>query len=61
MPNNTHLINKEHEQKVIFTIKTLNDRDFYISQCPSCDYYLDANQQFNYCPNCGQKLDWSED
>lgn len=30
--------------------------------CPSCnlEYYVTDYEDFNYCPNCGQKMDWSE-
>ena len=29
--------------------------------CPSCnlEYYVTDYEDFNYCPNCGQKIDWS--
>lgn len=27
--------------------------------CPSCREELDKFEQFGYCPECGQKLDWS--
>lgn len=28
--------------------------------CPSCnlEYYVTDYEDFNYCPNCGQKIDW---
>lgn len=31
--------------------------------CPSCSFnngtiFQPVFQQYNYCPNCGQKLDW---
>lgn len=31
--------------------------------CPSCnlEYYVTDYEDFNYCPNCGQKIDWSEE
>lgn len=36
-------------------------------ECPSCDSFLgyaseckEEHYQFNYCPNCGQKLDWGK-
>ena len=30
--------------------------------CPNCnlEYYVTDYEDFNYCPNCGQKIDWSE-
>lgn len=40
----------------------------YCFECPSCDSFIgyevdckDEHYRENYCPNCGQKLDWSED
>ncbi len=51
-------MNKDIPKKVIFKTVTLNDRDFYISRCPNCKCYLDANKVDKYCSECGQKLDW---
>lgn len=31
--------------------------DFY--ECPKCGETL-IERHYNYCPDCGQKLDWSE-
>lgn len=29
--------------------------------CPRCDIcYKIEREHYNYCPNCGQKIDWSE-
>ena len=32
--------------------------------CPNCGddnlRYSGSNQEYNYCPNCGQHIDWSE-
>ena len=30
--------------------------------CPSCnlEYYVTDYEDFNYCPNCGQKILWEE-
>lgn len=31
-------------------------------RCPVCwEKINDRKYKFNYCPNCGQKIDWSED
>lgn len=39
----------------------------YCFECPSCDSFIgyevdckDEHYRENYCPNCGQKLDWSD-
>ena len=29
--------------------------------CPSCDYHMEDYEVKNYCPNCGQAIDWSEE
>lgn len=36
-------------------------------ECPNCDSFIgyavdceDENYQVNYCPNCGQRIDWEE-
>lgn len=28
--------------------------------CPSCGNYYDDYVQFNFCPECGQKIEWGE-
>lgn len=37
-------------------------------ECPNCDSFIgyktdceDEHYQVNYCPNCGQMLDWGEE
>ncbi len=37
-----------------------------IIQCPNCEFelyneYECIDYTFNYCPNCGQKIDWSDE
>ena len=29
--------------------------------CPSCDYHMEDYEVENYCPNCGQAIDWGGD
>ena len=38
----------------------IHNRTFwhYSHYCPSCDSYLEK-EGLKYCPDCGQKLDWS--
>lgn len=50
--------NKKRAMTVIETTQDLCDRTFYISQCPICGTYFDANQVQKYCHECGQKLKW---
>lgn len=30
--------------------------------CPNCDrrFEVDHEEHYNYCPTCGQRLDWSD-
>ena len=28
--------------------------------CPSCDYHMEDYEVKNFCPNCGQAIDWTE-
>lgn len=28
--------------------------------CPSCDYHMEDYEVKNYCPNCGQAIDWED-
>ena len=30
-----------------------------LCKCPTCDKGLNEFYRFDYCPYCGQKLDWS--
>lgn len=38
------------------------DCDRYEDRCPTCNggLYVESGENHEYCPNCGQKLDWSE-
>ena len=45
-----------------------DDRNNDCIECPSCDSFIgyeydcrDEHYQINYCPYCGQALDWSEE
>lgn len=29
--------------------------------CPCCGKYYEVGDSYDYCPNCGQRLDWSDD
>lgn len=33
---------------------------FMYHYCPICGFYSVEKDYANYCPNCGQKLDWSD-
>lgn len=48
------LIRKSRPEKVM---RILGNKDEVL--CPICLRKIDAEkEQYNYCPNCGQKLDW---
>lgn len=53
------LIDKATPKKVIHMAIDDKEADYYY--CPNCkaDVYMDNS--YNYCKNCGQALDWSEE
>lgn len=38
-----------------------NDKNILIFDCPKCGKRTHTNFQRNYCGECGQKLDWSDE
>lgn len=32
-----------------------------LKRCPNCHKYVNKNYEENYCGNCGQAMDWSDD
>ena len=30
-------------------------------ECSNCGYLIDIRQEYNYCPNCGAKMDGGEE
>lgn len=34
--------------------------DSRLTYCPCCGSYHGAIECYNYCPECGQKLDWND-
>ena len=57
---------KPYKQQVMIDFVDYQaEEDCY--ECPNCDSFLgyvdeckEESYQDNYCPNCGQKLDWNE-
>ena len=43
------------------TMRHLKHYDSYTDGwCPNCEAYVNEDSGNKYCPNCGQKLDWSD-
>lgn len=40
-------------------IRYFGEAGYYIGLCPSCNG--GNNSEYQYCGDCGQKLDWSEE
>lgn len=39
-----------------------SDRPRYAyGNCPCCNNYVDTDDNFKYCADCGQKLDWEDE
>lgn len=52
------LIDKATPKKTIIkNVCNEVDGDVDYGACPNCEYPL--NYDFNYCPDCGQALDWN--
>lgn len=53
----------------IFRLSTHGAPDGYLYSCPNCEYRIIkkdnrgfySGQRTKYCPNCGKRLDWSEE
>lgn len=55
------LIDKETPKKVSAEWHVGYDPQLYYPKsfhCPSCSRRLRGNQSYQYCPKCGQALDW---
>lgn len=55
------LVDKETPKKVkVYSFVNAKGRHIDEYYCGSCDQYIDRIKYENYCFNCGQALDWSE-
>lgn len=60
------LMNQMHELKERDTAKKTNIMDYILGdinfKCPTCkrEYICEKGYEHFYCPNCGQKIKWSE-
>ena len=54
------LIERDTPKKGVIEINDIyGSEDCY---CPCCDAYLEPPYELsNFCPDCGQRLDWSEE
>lgn len=50
---------KYREQKKVIVFKGGSDGFRTLCKCPTCDKGIYEFNRFDYCPYCGQKLDWS--
>ena len=57
------LVDKETSKSIEY-ISTVGDSDAYpvydAAICPNCDrkFEVEYEEHYNYCPDCGQKLNW---
>ena len=51
------LVDKATPKEPIFP----GENYFFLWKCPSCNQDFISDSANNYCSNCGQTLDWSED
>lgn len=48
------------EKQNYMKIKTIEDMCFECPKCKELVAHDDGWNTYNYCPNCGQKLEWEE-
>ena len=49
---------KYREYKKVIVSEDGSDGFRTLCECTTCDERLNEFDEFNYCPYCGQKLDW---
>lgn len=62
-PDDVKMLKGLHEPKKVEYEGGYIDNGFTkyrMAKCPNCDRWYSNNDEVAYCPNCGQKLDWSE-
>lgn len=60
------LVDKEKPKKVSYEGDGYDDKGELIYDtaiCPTCErkFEVDYDEHSNYCPSCGQRLDWSDE
>lgn len=58
-----YILTKEQKEAYKMAIKALHKQipektKYGDGYCPCCE--LELEEEWKYCPNCGQKIDWSE-
>lgn len=51
---------EKYERKTKKKNNEHNEHLVYNYTCPACHEILSNNEDCNYCPTCGTKLDWSQ-
>lgn len=59
-PESDVSVSRDRPMDVIEITRSYYGGFFYVTRCPICKTYLDANKLDNYCSHCGQKLNWPE-
>lgn len=55
------LLDKATSKKPITKVAKGSYDPVYFHYCPVCNFFSVEKDYANFCPNCSQKLDWSED
>ena len=55
------LVDKETPKKVVIKISKTPGCDPRNFHCPTCSRKLKRDRSYQYCPRCGQKLDWGDE
>ena len=58
-----HVKNKLRAKRPYFTFDSYYNGEPVLDawQCPACGEEYEIEIRHNYCPECGQKIDWEED
>lgn len=47
------------QKKVLVVVDGEETNTWLLCECPACTEELNERERFEYCPYCGQKLDWN--
>lgn len=59
-------LDKQVSKKILYSGDGYSDGSlvYDMANCPACDYFFEESDdcwEADYCPNCGQRLDWTFD